>query len=396
MTPPRHVVVVGAGLGGLRTVENLRRERFDGRITLVGEEEEPPYDRPPLSKEVLTGARAPESVYLRPPERLAALDAELILGQAAGALSLDERTIELGASELEFDALVIATGASPRMLDDLDGRAGVHTLRTLGDSTRLATALRQARQATVIGAGFIGSEVAASARAAECEVTIVELEQTPLARALGPEMGALLMDLHREHGTELRLGVQVVEAEGDPVTGLRLSDGSALETDLVVVGIGVVPNLAWLDGSGLELANGVVCDASLRAADGVYAIGDVASWPNELFGRRMRVEHWTNTSDQARHAARNLLHGTDEPFLGSNYVWSDQYGYRIQFVGSTLDAEAQVVAGSTDAREFVAWYREGDRLVGAIGIGLPRLLMQSRTMIEERRNWNDALAALEA
>ena len=248
---------------------------------------------------------------------------------------------------------------------------------------------------TVIGAGFIGSEVAASARTLGREVTIVELEQTPLARALGPEIGALLMGLHREHGTELRLGVHVVEAEGEPVDRLRLSDGATLETDVVIVGIGVVPNIAWLDGSGLELANGVVCDASLRAADGVYAIGDVASWPNELFGRRQRVEHWTNTAEQARHAARNLVHGKRTPFLGSNYVWSDQYGYRIQFVGSTLDAEAEVVAGDPEAREFLAWYREHDRLVGAIGIGLPKLLMQSRTMIEERRNWNDALAALD-
>jgi NADPH-dependent 2,4-dienoyl-CoA reductase/sulfur reductase-like enzyme len=204
------------------------------------------------------------------------------------------------------------------------------------------------------------------------------------------------MGLHREHGTELRLGVHVVEVEGDPVRRLRLSDGSALETDVVVVGIGVVPNIAWLDGSGLELANGVVCDASLRATDGVYAIGDVASWPNELFGRRMRVEHWTNTGDQARHAARNLLHGTEEPFVGSNYVWSDQYGYRIQFVGSTLGAVAEVVAGDPAAREFLAWYREDERLVGAIGIGLPKLLMKSRVLIEERRSWNDALAELEA
>jgi NADPH-dependent 2,4-dienoyl-CoA reductase/sulfur reductase-like enzyme len=396
MTPPRHVVVVGAGLGGLRTVESLRREGFDGRITLVGEEEEPPYDRPPLSKEVLTGARTQETVYLRPPERLAALEAELILGQPAAALSLDERTIDLGASELEFEALVIATGASPRTLDELDGRGGVHTLRTLGDSIGLRAALLEARHVTVIGAGFIGSEVAASARTLGCDVTIVELEQTPLARALGPEMGALLMGLHREHGTELRLGVHVVEVEGDPVRRLRLSDGSALETDVVVVGIGVVPNIAWLDGSGLELANGVVCDASLRATDGVYAIGDVASWPNELFGRRMRVEHWTNTGDQARHAARNLLHGTEEPFVGSNYVWSDQYGYRIQFVGSTLGAVAEVVAGDPAAREFLAWYREDERLVGAIGIGLPKLLMKSRVLIEERRSWNDALAELEA
>src|SRR5439155_2936352 len=243
---------------------------------------------------------------------------------------------------------------------------------------------------------FIGSEGAASARTRGCDVTIVELEQTPLARALGPEMGALLMDLHREHGTELRLGVHVTSADGEGADRLGLSDGTVLETDAVVVGIGVVPNVQWLDGSGLDLSHGVVCDASLNAgADGVFAIGDVASWPNELFGRRMRVEHWTNTVEQARHAARNLVHGTPTPFVGSNYVWSDQYGVRIQFVGSTLGAEVEAVAGAVEERDFLAWYREGDRLVGALGIGLPRLLMKSKTLIEERRTWQDALAALE-
>jgi NADPH-dependent 2,4-dienoyl-CoA reductase/sulfur reductase-like enzyme len=392
----RHVLVVGAGLGGLRAVEGLRREGFDGRITLVGEEREPPYDRPPLSKEVLTGGRAPETTYLRPAQKLAELDVELLLGQPAGALDLERRSVELGAIELRFDALVIATGATPRTLPQLDGRDGVFTLRTLGDSVRLAEALRSSRQVAVIGAGFIGSEVAASARSLGCEVTLVELEPVPLARAVGSEIGSALVDLHREHGTRLILGVTVVSVEGDPVERLLLSDGSVLETDAVVVGVGVIPSVAWLESSGLDLAHGIVCDAGLAAAPGVYAVGDVASWPNQLFGERMRVEHWTNAAEQGRHAAGNLVHGRQTPFVDATYVWSDQYGLRIQMVGRMSGAEVEVVAGDLAAREFVAWYRRGDRIVGALGIGLPRLVMRSKRLIEERRSWQDALRGLEA
>jgi len=392
----RQVVVVGGGLGGLRVVEALRREGFAGRVRLVGEEEMSPYDRPPLSKEILRGERAPETAYLRSPEKLAELDAELLLGRPARALDLARRRVELvDSASVGFDALIIATGAAPRTLPELDGLPGVYTLRTLADSLRLKDALGRARHVTVVGAGFIGSEVAASARKLGCEVTIVEPETTPLARAVGPEMGGVLMELHREHGTELRLGVTVDSADGENSGRLTLSDGTTLATDVVVVGVGVVPNTAWLEGSGLELDRGIVCGADLNAgAPGVYAVGDVASWPNELLGRRMRVEHWTNTAEQARHAVRNLLHETDAPFLGSNYVWSDQYGLRIQFVG-TLGDELEVVRGSVDAREFLAWYRDGDRLVGAIAIGLPKPLMKTKRLIEERRNWQDALATLD-
>jgi NADPH-dependent 2,4-dienoyl-CoA reductase/sulfur reductase-like enzyme len=398
VTELREIVVVGAGLGGLRSVEALRREGFEGRITLVGEEPEAPYDRPPLSKDVLLGTRAPETLFFRTPEKLAKLDVELILDQPAGGLDLAARSIEVGASSLRFDGLILATGATPRTLPDLEGKPGVHTLRTMGDATGLAAAFDTARHVTIVGAGFIGSEVAASARSRGLAVTIVELEAAPLSRALGTSMGAALMQLHAENGTDLRLGVTVDGVGGGGGGGggtVRLSDGTTIDTDLIVVGVGVVPSIGWLDGSGLELGNGIVCDAGLNAGHpGVFAVGDVANWPNQLFGRRQRVEHWTNTGEQARHAARNLLHGTDTPFLGANFVWSDQYGKRIQFVGSSVADEVVVVDGTTAEGRFLAWYREGERLVGALSIDAAGPLMKSKALIEARTSWTDAQAEL--
>jgi NADPH-dependent 2,4-dienoyl-CoA reductase/sulfur reductase-like enzyme len=387
---PRRIVVAGAGLAGLRAVENLRREGFDGRITLVGDEPDPPYDRPPLSKEILVGTREPDTLVFRPPEKLAELGVEVILGSAAGVLDLEERTVDVEGTPLPFDGLILATGAGARTLTHLDGKPGVRTLRTLRDSLALRDELAHARRLVVVGAGFIGSEAAASARARGVEVTIVELEERPLSRVLGPELSDATAGLHRDHGTELRLGVTA----NDVVDGVvQLSDGTSVEADLVLIGIGAFPHTAWLEGSGLEIANGVVCDASLNAGfPGVYAIGDIASWANELFGRRMRVEHWTNAAEQGRHVARALVHGHDEPFLGSNYVWSDQYGVRIQFVGLSAP-EVHVISGSIEERKFLAWYRQDDRLVGALAMATPRPLMQTKLLIERRLSWDEALAA---
>jgi NADPH-dependent 2,4-dienoyl-CoA reductase/sulfur reductase-like enzyme len=205
-------------------------------------------------------------------------------------------------------------------------------------------------------------------------------------------MGAALAHLHQHHGTQLRLGVSATPENSH----LRLSDDSTLETDLVILGVGVAPNVDWLEGSGLKLDNGVVVDASLRTAHpDVFAVGDVANWPNRLFGRRQRVEHWTNAAEQARHAARNIVQGTNEPYLGSNYFWSDQYGNRIQFVGSSAADEAILIDGSMEERQFLAWYRKGNQLVGALGIGSAKLVMLSKRLIEARTSWVDARRALD-
>jgi NADPH-dependent 2,4-dienoyl-CoA reductase/sulfur reductase-like enzyme len=208
-------------------------------------------------------------------------------------------------------------------------------------------------------------------------------------------VGAALTELHRRNGTELVLGETVVEVADEEPLRLRLAGGRTLDADVVVVGVGVVPETAWLEGSGLCLEDGVVCDASLNAgAPGVYAVGDVASWENELFGRRMRVEHWTNAAEQGRHAALELLHRTGKPFCGSNYVWSDQYGIRIQIVGSLVADECVVVDGSVDDLRFVAWYRRRDRLVGALGVASAKLLLRTRALIEAQCVWSEALALL--
>jgi NADPH-dependent 2,4-dienoyl-CoA reductase/sulfur reductase-like enzyme len=389
--PLRRIVVVGAGLAGLRSAESLRRAGYDGELVLAGAEHDAPYDRPPLSKDVLLGTVEPDATTLRPRERLDELGIELLLGVAASELDLESRSLRVGGRRLPFDGLILATGASPRSLPGLEGMAGVHVLRTADDAAALRAALLEAKRAVVIGAGFIGAEVAASARTLGVDVTIVELEERPLARILGEDVGRAVAGLHGVHGTELRLGTTVARIE-EAAAGLdvRLSDGARLQVDVVVVGVGVAPNTSWLAGSGLELENGIVCDAALNAGSpGVYAVGDVASWPNPLFGRRMRVEHWTNAIEQARHAAANLLDGTAEPFAGSNYCWSDQYGTRIQFAG-VATGDVATIDGTLEDRSFLAWYRDGERLVGAVAMAAPEAFMRSKRLIEDRASWRDA------
>lgn len=292
MAAPTSVIVVGAGLAGLRTVEALRRGGFDGAVTLVGAEQELPYDRPPLSKQVLTGDYAPEQVVFRTREHFAELDVEVLLGTPASELSAASRTLRVGDRELAFDAAVIATGASARTIPNPEGLAGVHALRTLDDARAVRAALDGSPRVVVVGAGPIGSEVASSAKARGAEVTVLEALPTPFVRAVGAEMGAVCGELHGDHGVRLTCGARVAAIEGaGRVERLRLADGRTLDADLVVVGIGVVPEVGWLAGSGLELDDGVVCDATLAAsAPGVWAIGDVASWHNELFGERTRGE----------------------------------------------------------------------------------------------------------
>ena len=394
----KRIVVAGGSTAALRAVQGLRRRGFDGRVTVLSGERHAPYNRPPLSKAVLTGELDPGSTSLTKPEELDALDLDLRLGAVATGLDLAEREVHVGQERIAFDGLVIATGSSPRRLPGFDGLDGVHLLRTIEDAMTLRSEFARGPRVLVIGAGFIGSEVASSARRCGLDVTVVDLSPTPLVHAVGPKMGAVLASLHAEHGTTLRLGTTVAALEGDGrVARARLGDASTVEADLVVVGVGVAPNTQWLEGSGLTLADGVVCDATLNAGfPGVYAAGDVARWPNELFGETMRVEHWTTAGDHGTHVARNLLAGEEaKPFADPGYVWSDQYGVKLQLIGLTHDAdEVAVVEGDVDSRRFVAWYRRGDRLVGVLGMSSPRLVMQTRQLIERRTAWADALATL--
>ena len=409
-SPASTIVVVGASLAGLRAAEELRLQGFTGTVTVVGDEPHLPYDRPPLSKQVLAGEWPPERVALTVADEggLHGLDLDWRLGERATALDLVAREVWLaGGERVRFDGMVIATGATPRTLPGTEPLAGVHTLRTLDDCLALRGALDAgARRVVVVGAGFIGSEVAATCRAAGCDVTILEALPVPLGRALGDEMGAIMGDLHRDHGVDLRLGVGVDGFDGGGrVERVRLADGSTVDADLVVVGVGVSPTTAWLDGSGLALDDGVVCDATTLAAPGVVAAGDVARWPSPRFGELMRIEHWDNAIAMGEHAARRLL--GEEPFSAGDraggaagaydpvpWFWSDQYDRKIQLAGRSSGAdEVRVIDGSTGERRFVALYRRGDRLAGVLAMNRPRPLVMFRNLVERGATWDEALAA---
>jgi NADPH-dependent 2,4-dienoyl-CoA reductase/sulfur reductase-like enzyme len=297
-----------------------------------------------------------------------------------------------------FDALIIATGSRARELPVAAGVAGVHTLRGLDDARAVREALSARPKVVVIGAGFIGAEVASSARALGLETTIIEAAPVPLGRAVGAEMGSLLGNLHRVHGSVLSCGIGVAKMHGNGrVEAVELTGGRRIAADLVVVGIGVLPNTEWLGGSGLRIGNGIDCDATLCAGpSGIYAAGDVARWPNPLFDETMRCEQWTNAAEQGRHVARNILAGPGgaQPFAGSNYFWSDQYGVRIQYAGVTNADEVSVVAGSVDTNKFLALYRRDQRVVGVLSLNSAKELIKAKVHIERRTSWDDALSAL--
>lgn len=407
MTSParglRSVVVAGASLAGLRAVEELRARGVDGSVTVIGDEPHAPYDRPPLSKQVLAGEWPLDRIALAVAADggLDALDIDWRLGVRASGLDVEGRRVLLGdGDEVAYDGLVIATGASPRELPGTGDLAGVHTLRTLDDCLAVRAGLDAgARRVVVVGAGFIGSEVAATCRTLGCDVTILEALPVPLGRALGDEMGAVMGELHRDNGVDLRLGVGVAAIEGDGrVERVRLADGSVVEADLVVVGIGVTPNTGWLEGSGLALDDGVVCDATTWVAPGVVAAGDVARWPSHRFGELMRVEHWDNAIAMGEHAARRLVAehtpgAQPEPYDPVPWFWSDQYDRKIQLAGRSSAAdEVRVVDGSTDERRFVALYRRGDRLAGVLAMNRPRPLVSFRRLVERGASWDEALA----
>ena len=397
MATLRTIVTVGASLAGLRAAETLRHEGYEGRLVFVGEERHLPYDRPPLSKELLAGEWEPEQIALRK-QPYDDLDLDMRLGHRATGLDVAGRFVELDGNErLAFDGLVITTGARPRTLPDTPPLDGIFVLRTLDDCLAIRARLEARPRVVVIGAGFIGSEVAATCRGRGLDVTVLEMLPVPMARAVGPVIGDVCGQLHRDHGVDLRCGVTVAGFEGrDRVERVRLADGNAVDADLVVVGIGVAPATGWLEGSGLALDDGVVCDETCLAAPGIVAAGDVARWPNPLFdGESMRVEHWTNATEQGVAAARRLLAGDTggEVFAPVPFVWSDQYDVKIQIVGCISgDDEVVVADGSFTERRFVALFGRGDRLVGALGFSRPRVVMQYRRMIAERVSWKAALA----
>jgi NADPH-dependent 2,4-dienoyl-CoA reductase/sulfur reductase-like enzyme len=390
-------VIVGASLGGLRSAQALRRLGYQGEIVAIGDERQMPYDRPPLSKEVLAGKWDVARTSLMRPED-EALGVDWRLGVRAASLELAAREVALASGErVAYDALVIATGSAARRIPNTPPLAGIHVLRTLDDALALRAELERGARVAVIGAGFIGMEVAATCRARGLEVSVVEALAAPLERGLGRALGTAVGEIHREHGVDLRCGIGVARFLGsERVEGLELADGSRIAADVVVVGIGSAPNTGWLASSGLELADGIVCDAACRAtrAPNVVAVGDVARWPNALFdGESMRIEHWTNATEQADHAAATLLAVSGEvaPFTPVPFVWSDQFDCKLQIAGRIAPGdEARVVDGSLAERRFVMAFGRAGRLTGVIGMNRPRVALKLRGMIRERRSFADA------
>jgi NADPH-dependent 2,4-dienoyl-CoA reductase/sulfur reductase-like enzyme len=401
-----HIVVVGASLAGVRACGGLRAEGFGGVISLIGAERHLPYDRPPLSKKVLAGEWEPERIALMHADEFDSLQLQQHLGRQAVQLSTDDRIITLDdGSTLMYDGVVIATGASPRKLPNQPEDESVVVLRTLDDCLALRSRLAGGDvRVAVIGAGFIGLEVAATARKLGNEVVVLEGLPAPLVRGLGAEMGHAVALIHDDHGVEIRCGLTVlgIERVGDEIA-VHVHGHDDVVSDIVIVGIGVGVNTSWLEDSGLELRDGIVCDETLNAGvPGVYAAGDVARWPNLQFdGEEMRVEHWTNASEQGLAVAKNLVavsRGEDPvPYAPVPFFWSDQYDSRIQFIGRAAgDDEVRVVKGSIEERSFLALYGKHGKFRGALGLSMPKPLMRCRKLLLDQLSFDDAVEVASA
>ncbi|MFI6691182.1 NAD(P)/FAD-dependent oxidoreductase [Streptomyces sp. NPDC050433] len=395
---PRRVVIVGASLAGLHAARTLRREGFDGSLTVVGAERHRPYDRPPLSKQVLSAGWELDRADLTD-ESDAELDATWLLGVRATGLDPAARRIELGdGTTLPYDGLVIATGARPRRLPGTPELEGIHELRTYEEALALRNGLDAVPgRVVIVGSGFVGAEVAAACRARGLAVTVLEAGPEPFGRVLGAAVGGACAALHRDRGVDVCAGATVVRFEGaERVERVVLADGAAIDADLVVVGVGVRPETAWLEGSGLDLADGVLCDRTGLAAPGIVAAGDVARWPSARSGRHVRVEHWDNAVRQGEHAARRLL-GHREPFDPVSWFWSDQYDRKIQLAGDPAGHDEVVLLEDFAEQErLVALYRRGDRLAAVAAINRPRLLLQFRRLVQAGSSWEEAFAAAHA
>jgi NADPH-dependent 2,4-dienoyl-CoA reductase/sulfur reductase-like enzyme len=400
------IIVVGASLAGWRAVESLRTEGYEGTISLVGEERHLPYDRPPLSKQVLAGTWPPEKAVLADKRRSSEARVHEVLGRRAAALDAATRTVTLDDGDvLRGDGIVITTGASPRRLpgtEDLGQADGLFTLRTLDDSLALRAAVTatEGARVIVIGAGFIGAEVASTCSTLGCNVTVLEPLAIPLQPILGPEIGTYCGSLHGAHGVELRTGVAVGavrRSSGESRLEVELDGGEVLAADVVVVGIGVVPETEWLKDSGLTIENGVVCNDRLFAGDGIVAAGDVARWAWRHDGSEemIRIEHWNLAAEAGVAAAKNLVAGRADAvsFTPVPYFWSDQYGIRLQVIGSPRGSdEVVLVDGSFEEGKFVALFGRGGRLSAVMAIGRPRQLMMFRPLLANGSSWEEALA----
>ena len=379
------LAIVGASLAGLSAARAARAQGFTGRLVIIGDEPHRPYDRPPLSKDFLLGAITAEDLFLE--SDADELQAEWLLGAGAASLDASSRTILLrDGRSVTADGIVIATGAKARQLPILAGLSNVFTLRTLADAQSLAPELVPGSRMAVIGAGFIGAEVASAAASRGMEVTMIDTKAVPFAAQLGTEMGGVVAGLHAANGVEL-ISSAVIEdfysGEGN-VTGLRLAGGRYVAADVVVVGIGAEPNTGWLEGSGVELRGGVLCDAMGRTGvPGIVAVGDCASWFDLAAGTHRRVEHWTGALERAALAVEALLDSDATPKPAKpHYFWSDQYGVKLQFAGHSAGYDrVEIEAGDVLTHSCLAVYYRGDVPVAVLGMNQPRLFTKWRRLL---------------
>ncbi|GAB2966686.1 FAD-dependent oxidoreductase [Streptomyces pseudoechinosporeus] len=374
--------MVGASLAGLSAARSLRKQGYDGRLVVIGDELHRPYDRPPLSKEFLAGTIGEAELVLEADDE--DLRAEWLLGVRATGLDRTNRAIRLAdGREVRADGIVVATGAAACTLPGSEGLAGVHVLRTLDDARSLRDELAGGGRLVVIGGGFVGAEVASTAYALGLDVTVIEAASTPLAGPLGETMGAIVSALHADHGVRLLCGVGVKGLSGERrVDAVLLEDGRSVSADIVVVGVGARPCVEWLEGSGIELDNGVKCGADGRTSlAGVVAVGDCANWYDPRAGVHRRVEHWTGARERPDAAVATLLAGgAVEPGVPRPpYFWSDQYGVKIQFAGHAAGADSVTIEeGAADERNVLAVYRRAGQPVAALGMNQPRLFTRWR------------------
>ncbi|MFE5700751.1 NAD(P)/FAD-dependent oxidoreductase [Rhodococcus koreensis] len=382
------IVIVGAGAAGLTAGEALRRVGHAGRITIIGEEVHEPYDRPPLSKQILSGDWQTDRIQLRASEHFEAQSLDFILGDPVTGLDPTARRLSLGTgSTVGYDKLIIATGVAPRHLPFGRHLAGVHTLKSIDDALALRSAMScSVGKVLVVGAGFLGTEIAATARKLGSEVVIVDPLESPLVRGLGPWMGNLVRDVHTEHGVDIRTGVglESFEEVDGRLVGAHLSDGSHVAANLAIIAIGSAPCVGWLDGSGLAIDDGIITDQFCLATDDIAAAGDVARFHHRGYGRSLRLEHRMNATEQSQAAAANLLAEPENrvPFEPVPYFWTDQYEYKIQAYGITPpDAKVEVVSGDVATKSFVATYSVDDQILGVVGWNKPRELRSYRASL---------------
>lgn len=369
-------MIIGASLAGAKAAQALREAGFGDRIVLIGDEPEVPYERPPLSKEYLRGKQEREKAFVHVPDWYPDQDIDLRLGTTVTAVDRDRRAVLLAdGARVEYDALLLATGATPRRLPvpggDLDG---VHYLRRIPDCERIKAMFRTASRVVVVGGGWIGLEVTAAAREAGVDAVVLEADELPLDRVLGPEMARVFADMHREHGVDLRTNARVSEIldKGGRANGVVLSDGTRIEADAVVVGIGAIPNTALAEDAGLTVDNGVRVDASLRSSDPlIFAAGDVANAFHPLLGKHIRVEHWDNARKQPATAARAML-GEDVAYDHIPYFYTDQYDLGMEYSGYVEPGgyDEVVVRGDLEGREFVAFWLADGRVKAGMNVNI--------------------------